>query len=196
MTCKRATCAIPPFKLTCAEQIQLIVDKYSTISYRTNRYSVPDRLVGKFIHVKILSRRIQIFELNDIVASHERSYKTHQWVICIEHYLRTFKQKPGALSGSVALASSVYLKQLFLTHFENEARDFIDLLDYCHKNQINNEQLEAVVNRLNASGVRQLSTEMIIVLLGNQSIPTPPIPFDHIAHLSKKQLSEQTSLLN
>lgn len=32
--------------MLCAEQVQLRVDKYATVSYKTNRYSVPDRLVG------------------------------------------------------------------------------------------------------------------------------------------------------
>ena len=184
-----------PFKLACAEQMQLRVDKYSTISYRTNRYSVPDHLVGKFVEVKITSGQIRVYEQGEMVASHGRSYKAHQWIFAIEHYLRTFKQKPGALSGSVALASSAYLTELFTSYFENEPRDFIDLLDYCHKNKIDNEQLEAAVNRLKKSGIRQVTTEKLKVLLGNQPSENMTIPFDLITQLSKKQLLEQTSLM-
>lgn len=185
-----------PFKLACAEQVQLRVDKYSTVSYRTNRYSVPDHLVGKFIDVKILSGQIQVYEQGKMVASHERSYKNHQWIIAIEHYLETFKQKPRALPGSVALANSVYLKQLYVAYFENEVRDFIDLLDYCHKNKINNKQLEAAVNRLKKSGVWQITTEKIKVLLGNQPSENATIHVDLITQLAKKQLSEQALLMS
>lgn len=184
-----------PFKLACAEQMQLRVDKYATISYRTNRYSVPDHLVGKFVDVKIMSGQINVYDQDEIVASHERSYKGHQWIIAIGHYLKTFKQKPGALSGSVALASSVYLTHLFAAYFENEVRDFIDLLDYCHKNKINNEQLEAAVNRLKKSGIQQITAEKLKVILGNQPSENTTIPFDLITQLSKKQLLEQASLM-
>lgn len=185
-----------PGKLACAEQIQLKVDKYSTITYRTNRYSVPDHLVGRFIDVKILSLQIQIYQDGTLLASHERSYKKHQWIIAIEHYLETFKQKPGALPGSVALASSTYLKQLYIDYFIGEARDFIDLLDYCHKNHVSNEKLEEVVSRLQKSGVRQITAEKIKVLLGNKQPESTHIPCDEITQLAKTQLSEQASLIN
>lgn len=40
-------CALLPLK--CCEVVQSRVDKYATISYRSNRYSVPDNLVGHFV---------------------------------------------------------------------------------------------------------------------------------------------------
>lgn len=185
-----------PAKLACAEQVQLRVDKYSTITYRTNRYSVPDHLVGCFIDVKILSLQIQVYQDGALLASHGRSYKKHQWIIAIEHYLDTFKQKPGALSGSVALASSAYLKQLYIEYFENKPRDFIDLLDYCHKNQISDEKLQEAVSRLQKSGVRQITAEKTKVLLGNKQSESTHIPCDQIVQLAKTQLSEQAALMN
>ena len=188
--------AAAPAKLACAEQVQLRVDKYSTITYRTNRYSVPDHLVGCFIDVKILSLQIQIYQHGVLLASHGRSYKKHQWIIAIEHYLDTFKQKPGALSGSVALASSDCLKQLYIEYFENEPRDFIDLLDYCHKNQVSEEKLQGAVSRLQKSGVRQITAEKTKVLLGNKQSESTHIPCDQIVQLAKTQLSEQAALIN
>jgi transposase len=185
-----------PAKLACAEQVQLRVDKYSTVTYRTNRYSVPDHLVGCFIDVKILSLQIQIYQNRALLASHERSYKKHQWIIAIEHYLDTFKQKPGALPGSVALASSAYLKQLYIEYFKNEPRDFIDLLDYCHKNQVSDEKLQGAVTRLQKSGVRQITAEKTKVLLGNKQSESTHIPCDQIVQLAKTQLSEQAALMN
>ena len=116
-----------PSKLACCEQIQLRVDKYATVCYRTNRYSVPDHLVGQFVDAKISSHQCHIYYNNTLLVTHHRSYKKHQWVIEIEHYLRTFKQKPGALSGSVALASNIYLQKLYNAYFINEPRGFIDL---------------------------------------------------------------------
>lgn len=183
-------------KLACSEQIKLRVDKYSTISYRTNRYSVPDHLVGQFIDVRILSHQIHIYQDNTIVASHERNYSKHQWIIRIEHYLSTFKQKPGALKGSVALASSSYLKQLYFDSFSDVPRDFIELLDYCYKHHVTNEKLKLAIERLINTGIVQISTEQVKALLGNKQYDNKHHASSQITNMAKAQLSQATALMN
>lgn len=185
-----------PVKLVCAEQVQLRVDKYSTISYKTNRYSVPDHLVGQFIEVGILSHQIRIYHDNKIIASHKRSYKKHQWIIAIEHYLDTFKQKPGALSGSVALASSGYLKLLYNEYFNTEPRPFIDLLDYCQRNKITDEKLEESVIAILNSGGGLISSEKIKVLLGNKTSSFEPVNCNQTTELAQEQLAKVSALMN
>jgi len=183
-------------KLACSEQIKLRVDKYSTISYRTNRYSVPDNLVGQFVDVKIQSHQIHIYQENNIVASHERNYGKHHWIIGIEHYLSTFKKKPGALKGSVALASSSYLKQLYFDSFSDVPRDFIELLDYCYKNQVTNEKLKLAIERLINAGIVQISTEQIKALLGNKQNNHKQPLSSQTTNMAKQQLSQATALMN
>ncbi len=185
-----------PPKLICSEQIQLRADKYSTISYRTNRYSVPDHFVGQFIDVKILSNQIQIYQQNTLIASHERSYKNHQWIISIEHYLSTFKQKPGALSGSTALASSSYLKQLYKHYFSDVPRAFIQMLEYCLKQQITNEKLEESVQRLIKNGAGQITCEKIKALLGNKQYPSKQTAYSRTTQMAKAQLQQASALMN
>ena len=104
---KRVLGKHPSSVMICSEQIQLRVDKYATVSYQGNRYSVPDNIVGVFVDVSIRSREVHIYSQNKRVAIHTRSYKPHDWVIDIEHYLDTFKRKPGALAGRVS--KSMYL---------------------------------------------------------------------------------------
>ncbi len=185
-----------PSKLACSEQIQLRVDKYATICYRTNRYSVPDHLVGQFIDAKISSHQFQAYDNNELLATHQRSYKKHQWIIKIEHYLDTFKHKPGALSNSVALASSAYLQKLYNAYFNNEPREFIDLLAYCYKHKITEEKLEASVSRLFKSGISQVTTQKIKALLGNKQSDFRPVNYNQITKMAKDQLSQITALMN
>lgn len=92
-----------PGTLACSDTCQLRVDKYATISLSTSRYSVPDKLVGCFVDVKMYSHKIEIYYNNTLIANHLRNYGKHQWIIDIEHYLDTFKKKPGALHSSVAI---------------------------------------------------------------------------------------------
>ncbi len=158
---------IQPLEFCDSEQLR--VDKYATISYRTNRYSVSDKLVGKFVDVKIYSLKLEIFHDNQIVCSHKRVYSKHQWVISIEHYLDTFKRKPGALAGSLALASSKQLKNIYESYFKDAPRDFIELLHHCHNNKIENTHLTATVKRLANSGNGDITSEKLIAVLGNTS---------------------------
>lgn len=130
-----------PVRMLCSEQIELRVDKYATVSYNTNRYSVPDHLVGHFVDVKIQSHEIIIYKECDLLGTHRRCYGKHEWIIDINHYLSTFQKKPGALASSVALACNETLKDLYQRYFTCVPRDFIELLDYCHKSKINDENL-------------------------------------------------------
>lgn len=184
-----------PIKMECAELLQLRVDKYATISYKTNRYSVPDHLVGAFITVKVKTNQLQLFEQEQSVAIHTRSYGKHQWIIKIDHYLDTFRRKPGALSGSVALASSGYLKELFKAHFLNGPRDFIDLISYCRAHRITDQRLYDTVNKLHKSGVRQITAAKIEALLGNKAEERTPPAWTQTTQMAKSQLNQISELL-
>lgn len=150
-----------PVKMLCSEQKELRVDKYATVSYSTNRYSVPDHLVGHFVDVKIQSHEIMIYKGSNLLATHRRNYGKHEWTIDINHYLTTFKKKPGALASSVALACSEVLTDLYQLYFSGVPRDFIELLDYCHKNKITNEKLTQAVVRLKQSGIREITADKL-----------------------------------
>jgi len=193
---ERAALLPLPTRLLCSDQIQLRVDKYATVSYRTDRYSVPDNLVGEFVQVKIMSHELWFYHEDQKVATHHRSYHRHGWTIKIDHYLDTFKRKPGALAGSMALASSGYLKELYQTHFMEEPRNFIDLLDYCRRQSITDEKLEQAVQQLTKSTIKQPTTEKIKALLGNKQDYFEPLKWTRTTAMAKSQLQELSTLIN
>lgn len=183
--------------MICSEQIQLRADKYATVSHQGNRYSVPDHLVGLFVDVSIRSREVYIFFENKRVAIHSRSYKLHDWVIDIEHYLGTFKKKPGALAGSKALADNNYLRDLYLNFFQDEPREFIELLSYCREQMVSEEKLEESVKRLLGTCGDNVTVERLLALIGNKH-PVTPITetTDNIAIKAKEQLTWITQLMH
>ena len=184
--------------LACSGTEQLRVDKYSTISYCTNRYSVSEKHVGCFVDVKVFSDKIEAYFENKQIASHKRNYGKHQWVISIEHYLDTLRQKPGALNGSVALNCNTYLKKLYQQFYMNVPRDFIDLLHYCRENKISEENLEATVLRLVGLCTQNVTTEKLMALLGNKprEVSKPLTVNNQTAYLAQKQLKQITALMN
>ena len=186
-----------PEILEFSDHEQLRADKYATISYRTNRYSVSDKLVGRFVDVKIYSSKLEVFYDNQFVATHERVYGKHQWTIAIEHYLDTFKRKPGALPGSLALTSREQLKKIYDTWFTDASRDFIELLHYCQQHQIDDDHLATTVERLTSNGRGNVTSEKLMALLGNKlSVDINPTHKpNQTGYLAKNHLIQTAQLM-
>jgi transposase len=174
------------------------VDKYSSICFGTNHYSVPDDLVGKVVDVKVYSHKLEIFHNNSLVATHERNFGRHQWIISIEHYLTTFKRKPGALHSSVALVSNPYLKELHDNYFSTTPRDFVDLLQFCVRFHVTQDKLEDTVKLLLSLCTKDITAEKITAILGNKPTEAVMVVQDksQTAEQSKQLLKELTAILN
>lgn len=100
-------------------------------------YSVPDRLVGSQVAVKLYSERIVVLYGRDKVATHARSRRSGDWIIDLMHYLGTFLRKPAALRRSVALQQvHPSVAALYRDHFRESPRSFIELLVFTRNSAI------------------------------------------------------------
>lgn len=79
------------------------VDRYAQIALRTNRYSVPVRLIGRRVRVALHASELVIFEGRGEVARHERLLAKGGVRLDLDHYLEGLLRKPGALPGATAL---------------------------------------------------------------------------------------------
>lgn len=79
------------------------VDSYGQISVRTNRYSVPIRLIGKRVRVVLYACHLVVYDQNVEVARHERLIAKGAVRLDLDHYLEVLVRKPGAFPGSTAL---------------------------------------------------------------------------------------------
>ncbi|MFD0035783.1 Mu transposase domain-containing protein [Streptomyces sp. NPDC055059] len=79
------------------------VDRYSQITVRTNRYSVPVRLIGKKVRVMLHASHLVVYDQNVEVARHERLIAKCGTRLELDHYLEALVRKPGALPGATAL---------------------------------------------------------------------------------------------
>lgn len=79
------------------------VDRYSQITVRTNRYSVPVRLIGKRVRVVLHASHLVVFDRNVEVARHERLIAKGGCRLDLDHYLEALIRKPGAFPGATAL---------------------------------------------------------------------------------------------
>ncbi|MFJ4126569.1 IS21 family transposase [[Kitasatospora] papulosa] len=81
----------------------LRVDRYSQISVRTNRYSVPVRLIGRNVRAMLHVSELVVYDGRDEVARHERLIAKGGTRLELDHYLEALVRKPGALPGATAL---------------------------------------------------------------------------------------------
>ena len=163
-----------PGRMECFSAENLRVDKYATITFGTNRYSVPDHLVGTMVFVKIYSEWLRLYDTKGIVCEHKRRYERFGWQIDLNHYLYTLQRKPGAMAGSVALKQAPqWLKDMYVQYFIHDTRSFIDLLQYCQLNTISDNRLIACVERLTRQSPSHVMAAHAMALLGNLQEETP-----------------------
>lgn len=123
---------VPPFESCTIRECR--VDKYSTVTFKQNHYSVPDNLVGKILTLRGYTDKIVIYHDNEIVTVHSRSYKNHDWVIKLNHYLKTLYKKPGALANSTALLQAdTKIKNIYEKYYTKDAKVFLEVLEVIYE---------------------------------------------------------------
>lgn len=195
---KKQLAPAPP-SFDCGQMEQCKVDKYSVINYATNRYSVPDHLVGKMVDVKVYPEELHCYHENRKVCQHERQYTRQGWYINLDHYLYTLKRKPGALSGSQALASAPEkVKHIFSQYFEDTPRDFVELLIFLQDHDYAFDKVIEAIDRLKQISAHDISLDKIKALCMQKSDVYAPVlnNDDQILQQSRAQLEELSLLLN
>jgi transposase len=90
--------SLPPHRFDpCVIRPAASVDKYQTVAFDRNRYSVPRQFAFQMVTVKGYVDRVTIVAQGQIVATHARCLERGTMVPDPLHYLATLSRKPGAL---------------------------------------------------------------------------------------------------
>jgi transposase len=81
----------------CVIRTDASVDKYQTVAFDCNRYSVPRPVAHQLVTVKGYVDRVVIVAAGQAIATHMRSLLRDQLILEPIHYLATLGRKPGAL---------------------------------------------------------------------------------------------------
>jgi transposase len=79
------------------------VDKYQTVRFDCNRYSVPRHCAFLTVTVKGYIDRVEVVERGQVVARHTRNYGRDQQVLDPLHYLAALARRPAALDHAPVL---------------------------------------------------------------------------------------------
>ena len=88
---------LPEYAFDPCIQQAAVVDKYQTVQFDNNRYSVPRACAYRVVTVKGYIDRVEVADGRCVVARHSRSYARQEQVLDPLHYLATLGRKPAAL---------------------------------------------------------------------------------------------------
>jgi hypothetical protein len=80
-------------------QLGLRVDRYAQITVRTNRYSVPARLIGRRVRVLLGASELVVYDRHAEVARHERLIAKAGVRLELDHYLEALVRNPARCQG-------------------------------------------------------------------------------------------------
>ena len=149
------------------------INPYHQISIDSNFYSIPETYSSSRIWVKIYPDRLECLngEKTSVIAVHRRLFGKHQSSLHIAHYVKTLRQKPGSLPGSVVYEQSHPIwKQLRTSYYQQDSRSFIDLLLLLK--QYDEKRLLSVIDSLLKLGVKP-TRDYLIQLLEQKEDPAP-----------------------
>jgi len=87
---------LPPYPFACCVRREVTVNGYSQVEFETNHYSVPSEEARKHVTIRAYPFCLQIWYENEMLTSHERSYRREQEIMDPLHYLALLEQRPGA----------------------------------------------------------------------------------------------------
>jgi transposase len=94
---------LPPHPYDCCRIVPARVNRYSLVTFETNRYSVPTEYAGRQVLVKAFVDRLHVALEDRVIADHLRSYQREGDILDPQHFLRLLLERPGAWEHSKAI---------------------------------------------------------------------------------------------
>lgn len=187
---------IPPVqKFECCIRRKARVDKFSTVSFQQNHYSVPDLYVEDEVELRIYGDHITVYKGREKVAEHPRGFGKDQWMIDLCHYVRTLKRKPGALAGSTAmLQADAHTKNIYEQYYSDNTKGFLDLLPLIRDEGPDRvEQALRELERLTISDKSPEKVSLMCQTVAEKGVAAPGV--DRVSIKTQQTLSDYNLLM-
>jgi transposase len=100
---RAAALALPRHPFDACVTQPAVADKYQTVRFDRNRYSVPRVCAFRTLTVKGYVGRVEVVDGSQVVARHARSYGRDEQVLDPLHYLTALGRRPAALDHAPVL---------------------------------------------------------------------------------------------
>jgi transposase len=192
----------------CVIRLAAPVDKYQTVAFERNRYSVPRPFAFQAVTVKGYVDQVVIVAKGEVVARHARSGQPDTLVLDPLHYLATLDRKPGALDHAPvyrdwklpacfselrvelekyhgALAGARRFVKVLQLLVDHPMPRVTQAIDNCRREQL--LSAEAVIRRTHALAAREAMPEpsrpWTVELITLPTIQVPPPDLSSFNHL-------------
>ena len=162
---------LPPTKLTPAREVRVRVSRFSTIAVLGNTYSVPSRLIGTPVVVRVRAETLEVYHGTAQVLTVPRLRGRKQHRINYRHVIWSLVRKPGAF------AAYRYRDELFPSLLFRRA---YDQLQTAQPHRADREYLRVLQL---AATTSEAAVETALTVLGEQE--TPPT-FDAVRELVRQ----------
>jgi transcriptional regulator with XRE-family HTH domain len=110
---------LPATPLALCRELRVAVTRFSTIQVLRNTYSVPSRLIGARVTVRVRAEQLEVYHGTAHLLTLPRLLGDHQHHIDYHHLIRSLVRKPGAF------AQYRYRQDLFPTLVFRQAYDLL-----------------------------------------------------------------------
>ena len=90
---KESLFPLPGYAFDAAKRTTARVDRFCTIRFETNNYSVPLAYCAREVSIKASPNRLEIYCSGNLIATHPRSYGKNKSVYTLDHYLPLLENK-------------------------------------------------------------------------------------------------------
>lgn len=171
------------------------VDPYQTVRVDRNRYSVPRRYVGRWIHAQIGCSRITLWAEESKVAEHPRLFSNTKWQLDPLHYLELIEQRPQSFDRARPILQwrsrwpeqyERALGELRRRHGENRGtQEFVRILKL-HEEYDGEELLRAVDQALDHRCISWDTVVQLLKVTGDREPQTECLPSELIPGITDR----------
>ena len=120
--------ALPNHPLDVSKRDYKRVNKFSTVIFETNKYSLPCELVGKEVVLKVGHSEIYLFHKGKLVATHQRIFKKNRTSYHLGHYLKALERKPRSVFNADPVIENIPKEVLEMYRSKGDSKAFLDYL--------------------------------------------------------------------
>jgi transposase len=176
---------LPKTALQCCREVYVSSNTISQVAFDTNKYSVPTNYEGrKNLLLKAYVNKIDIYDGNHLIATHQRCYERNEEIFNYDYYLDLLAHRPGSVPFARPLIYAK-LEPVFrefekqLTRTAQGCREFIQILKLLRK-----YPKEKVVDALDEASSNKMycfDTIQQILYRKNKEIPNI-VPFNEMVY--------------
>lgn len=127
---KRFLRRLPPYIFETAKCMNVRVNAFSTVRFKTNTYSVPVKYVGYEVSVKGYPETVEIYYKGELLSTHTRLVGKNLFSYHLDHYMPLLRQRPRAIFDAAPVKQNIPPEVLEELKAQKKHDNVINLLEH------------------------------------------------------------------